>query len=66
MAQDNQVKNDYGLFNISQEHLSPSEPAEAFLEQYRIYLGQSINSVIICFCQNSPSLINTSRLRAFA
>lgn len=40
MAQDNQVKNDYGLFNISQEHMSPSEPTEAFLEQYKLYLAQ--------------------------
>lgn len=40
MAQDNQERTDYGLFNISLEHLSPSEPIDAFLEQYKLYLGQ--------------------------
>jgi hypothetical protein len=40
MAQDNQVRNDYGLFNVSYEHLSPGEPTEAFLEQYKLYLAQ--------------------------
>jgi hypothetical protein len=40
MAQDNQNRNDYGLFNISLEHLSPSEPIEAFVEQYKLYIEQ--------------------------
>ena len=27
-----------GLFNVSPESLKPGEPADAFLEQYKLYL----------------------------